>query len=376
MSYYQQTNPNRQKFTRSLDGAAARQEVPEIKTLEELRSRLQQAIQLEHFTIPPYLCALYSIKDGANGRAARIIRSVVVEEMLHMIMAANILNAIGGTPRIKAKDFLPHYPSLMPHSAIDFEVGLIRFSKEAINTFLRIERPADPNVKSVRGKFRSIGEFYASVRAAIIKLDGEAKAQGNKDGIFTGDPERQVKEYYGSGGTLISVRSVDDANLAIDEIEGQGEGINSAILSGDDGDCDPNMFDDDVEFAHYFRFNEIFNERRYRLGDKPSDAPSGDPLPVDWDAVYNMIPNPAISRFEHEPLILKKAKEFNRTYIKVLDNLNLACNGQPKALEDSVLLMYALRDRAVALMKSPIGEGNYTAGPTFEFVNPEPKQRP
>ena len=37
-----------------------------IKTLEDLHEHLQWAIELEHATIPPYLCALYSIKDNSN----------------------------------------------------------------------------------------------------------------------------------------------------------------------------------------------------------------------------------------------------------------------------------------------------------------------
>ena len=130
----------------------------------------------------------------------------------------------------------------------------------------------------------------------------------------------------------------------------------------------PGMFNDDVEFAHYFRFNEIFNERRYQPGDQPGDPPSGDPLPVDWNAVYNMVPNPAMSMFKHRPGLFEKAKEFNQTYAKVLFNIDRACNGEPEILEDGSPLMHALRIAAVDLMNDPIGNGDYTAGPTFEFV--------
>ena len=37
-----------------------------IDTLDDLRRHLQWAIELEHCTLPPYLCALYSIKDETN----------------------------------------------------------------------------------------------------------------------------------------------------------------------------------------------------------------------------------------------------------------------------------------------------------------------
>ena len=61
----------------------------------------------------------------------------------------------------------------MPHSAVRFKVNLLRFSKDAVNTFLRIERPAPPTEVPKPGKFGSIGEFYAAVRGEL-RLDGEA----------------------------------------------------------------------------------------------------------------------------------------------------------------------------------------------------------
>ena len=79
-----------------------------IKTVASLKRHLPTAIELEHSTIPPYLCALYSIKDGDNQESAQIIKSVVIEEMLHMILAANVLkNAIGGARRINHPRFIP-----------------------------------------------------------------------------------------------------------------------------------------------------------------------------------------------------------------------------------------------------------------------------
>jgi hypothetical protein len=87
------------------------QKLPKDKRLEvhrkELLDHLEIALQLEHATIPPYLCALYSIKDGTNLLSAERIRSVAVEEMLHMVLVANLTNAIGGTPSVVYKKFIP-----------------------------------------------------------------------------------------------------------------------------------------------------------------------------------------------------------------------------------------------------------------------------
>ena len=112
----------------------------------DLYTHLQGAIELEHSTIPPYLTALYSIKKGANREAAAIIRSVVIEEMLHMTIAANTLNAIGGAPEINTSDFIPGYPGTLPMNIhAGFKVGLAPLSRDLISTvFMVIEEPEDP----------------------------------------------------------------------------------------------------------------------------------------------------------------------------------------------------------------------------------------
>ena len=45
---------------------------------------LQQAVELEHSTIPLYLYSLYSLDRNSNREISDILQSVVVEEMLHM----------------------------------------------------------------------------------------------------------------------------------------------------------------------------------------------------------------------------------------------------------------------------------------------------
>nr|MCU0322110.1 ferritin-like protein [Chitinophagaceae bacterium] len=85
-SLFQQNNPKRQKLISSSSKKLllAKGNGGGIKTIDSLKKHLQVAIELEHSTIPPYLCALYSIKEGTNVAASQIIRSVVIEEMLHM----------------------------------------------------------------------------------------------------------------------------------------------------------------------------------------------------------------------------------------------------------------------------------------------------
>jgi len=81
------------------------------KEAPDLFEYLQGAIELEHSTIPPYLQALFSIKHDANTMVANLIRSIVIEEMLHMTTAAIVFDAIGGERVIIKPAFVPFYPS-------------------------------------------------------------------------------------------------------------------------------------------------------------------------------------------------------------------------------------------------------------------------
>ena len=111
-----------------------------ILSLEDLRVHLQWALELEHATLPPYLCALYSLDEERNRDVARILRSVFVEEMLHLTLAANLLNAVGGAPVLDAPHLLPAYPTTLPHGDRSFRISLLPFGPEALETFLEIEK--------------------------------------------------------------------------------------------------------------------------------------------------------------------------------------------------------------------------------------------
>ncbi|MFD1050385.1 ferritin-like domain-containing protein, partial [Kibdelosporangium lantanae] len=86
-----------------------------INTLDDLRRHLQWAIELEHATIPPYMCALYSLDPNRNAEAVQVVAGVLSEEMLHLALAANLLNAVGGSPKLDTPELLPPYPHPLPH---------------------------------------------------------------------------------------------------------------------------------------------------------------------------------------------------------------------------------------------------------------------
>ncbi|MGB7997263.1 MAG: ferritin-like domain-containing protein, partial [Photobacterium halotolerans] len=63
--------------------------IHDISEVSELREYLQSAIELEHATVPVYLTGMFSLKQAQNVEAGNIVRSVVIEEMLHMSIACN-----------------------------------------------------------------------------------------------------------------------------------------------------------------------------------------------------------------------------------------------------------------------------------------------
>lgn len=401
---FQKSNPKRQKLIRPLPGTKeAEEDKPElfeevsfksarprarmaqanvetyIENLDHLKECLLTALQLELSTIPPYLCGLYTIKDGSNRQAGNLIRSVVVEEMLHMILVSNILNAITDPKTIKkgqklfdVKKIIPDYPTPLPGNIVPevpkgeppFKVQLLKFSREALDVFTTIEKPSAPNAPlDDPDSFDSIGQFYQAIRFGLKRLNEETPG-----GIFKGDPKRQVTpdHYYGSGGKIIRVESYEDAEEAIAEIVGQGEGIDGSIAT------EQVMFGEGIEYAHYFKFQEINFGRMYSANDTNfkmpvKSVPTGAPFDVSWSSVYNMKANPRMKDYENDPALMEKAIDFNKTYVMLLNNINDAVSGEPDLLIKGITIMYDLKYKALELLNMPLANGE-CAGPTFEYV--------
>ncbi|ONI92761.1 hypothetical protein ALI22I_02030 [Saccharothrix sp. ALI-22-I] len=338
-----------------------------ITTIEELRTHLQWAIELEHATLPPYLCALYSLDPERNAEAAEVVGSVFAEEMLHLLLAANLLNAVGGDPVLDAPQLLPPYPHPLPHSDGSVLVGLAPFGPEALEVFLHIEQPARADAPAQADGYATIGQFYAAIEDGLRTLC----ASLGEEAVFSGDPDRQVGDFHlrRGGGKAIGVVDLASALEALVEIVEQGEGAARTEIW--DGDRDV-FHPDREEVAHYYRFVELKEGRRFRAGDTPQSGPTGEALGVDLGGVSPMRPNPRTADHAPGSPVRLAQEEFNDTYCELLRVLEEAFTGNPAQLGASVGTMYALREQARALMRMPSGDGRTTAGPTFEYV---PKQQ-
>jgi hypothetical protein len=336
-----------------------------IATLDSLREHLQWAIELEHATLPPYLCALYSLDPARNPDAVELVGSVFAEEMLHLALAANLLNAVGGTPRLDIPEMLPPHPRPMPHGDRSLELSLVPFGPAALEMFLRIEQPAPAGAPEEADGYETIGQFYEAIETGLRHL---CDRLGEKE-VFSGDPVRQVTttHFRHSAGTLVAVDDLASALAALEEIVEQGEGMSGdQVWDGDEDVFHPGR----DEVAHYYRFTELKLGRRYQRGDTPKSGPTGETITVDLAGVRPVRPNPRVSDHAPGDPVRTAQEEFNDTYCTLLYLLEDAFTGNPAALGQAVGSMYALKSQAEALMSMPDGDGT-VAGPTFEYVPPE-----
>jgi rubrerythrin len=326
---------------------------------EGLRDALQTAIRLEHSTLPPYLYALYSIEPGKNTEIAALIASVAIEEMTHMALACNMLSAVGGTPAIASPDFVPTYPGPLPGSVeTSLRVSLRKLSREHVHdTFMVIEEPEEalefPDMLEALAPSLTIGQFYRRIRAQLpdAEFSGAASLQATHPLM----PE------------LVAIRDAAGAQAAIDLIVEQGEGTRTSPLGSETED----------ELAHYYRFAEIYHQRKLVRHADPALPPdqqysySGEKLVIDPAGVRDLIDDPKRSDFAPGSHALHLFDTFNYTYTSVLKTLQLAFTGHPEALDAAIGLMESCKHQALGLGEVTLADGR-RAGPGFQWQPTNP----
>lgn len=329
-----------------------------IQDINELRKHLQVALEIEHATIPPYLVAMYSIKPGTNQEVCELLRTIVTEEMLHMILVANVLNAIGGKPELDNMRFIPNYPVELPinNGGESLILELRKFSPEALDVFLAIERTPDNveirNQVPRNDNYNSLAEFYHTIKLALIYF---ANTYPYSESLFNGKGNYQIlpDDYYNAGGEVIKVYDLETALQALDLVIEQSHndlGKSSSL---------------EEDLSHYHRFYKIRNECYYL--DKGFE--SQNTFKVDWNTVYNMIPNPKMLDYASNDAVSTKSYEFNKTYTQLIKLLHRSFNGERHLLKFAVNKMFLIKEQAIELLKNPISNNScYNAGPTFEYV--------
>ncbi|AKJ03769.1 ferritin-like protein [Archangium gephyra] len=332
-------------------------------TPETVRKALQNAVELEHATIPVYLYGLYSLDAARNKAIADILQSVVVEEMLHMTLASNVLNALGGAPVIDKPGFIPSFPGPLPGSV---EKGLVvhlrPFSQDQLTTYLQIEEPDKPiDIKgdaAAQDDGITIGQFYTKISEAIAVL-------GNK--AFVKPPRHQVDSSLMRG--AIVVTDVASAQAAIQTIIDQGEGTTTSPEESAKSD----------EPAHYYRFSQILAGAMLEPapGKNPPWSYSGAPVLLDAGGVYPLPGDPKAANYPAGSAQAFANDNFNYTYTSLLKALHALFNGQNnrEQMNNAIGLMMSLKGQAKAMMAGiPNPSGPYV-GPSFEYQPVNPARR-
>ena len=266
------------------------------RALFELKTHLQIAIEVELATIPIYLYTYYSIDRTPAGfpdtplsrfanMAGATLLGVAVEEMLHLSLSSNILYALGQQPQLYLHSPSPFPTNLPGHTKLGpnakpIALPLSKFSVDQLWHFLEIEFPAASDAPPEGQNWNTIGQIYSYIRCIISSchIRDEDFRQGRQphqiqpknyspNSIDTVFPVKSFEykhpvappvpgsaahsarftnrgDSHAGAHQLMTIDSREDALLAIQTIDAQGEGYG------------PSKFDDPShqEDSHYYKF--------------------------------------------------------------------------------------------------------------------------
>ncbi len=338
-----------------------------------LKEKLQLALQLEFATIPPYLTALYSIKDGQNQEVYEIIRSVVMQEMLHLAQAANLLIAIGGRPIIDSPQAAPIYPGKLPGGVIPgLTITLQKASPKYIaDVFMMIEFPHELHYMShhikqgLEAHVLTIGKLYNQIEKCMVNL-----YEKEKDNFFHAEAKQMTWPLpeHEEGIKLKVVTDIQDAIEALRRIVEEGEGSKQR---------DPTYLKT-TELAHFFKFETLACKKHLRILHNDEQYTydfRGKKIEFTSEGVWPMRNNPSIKTIPKNSLAIRESKLFHNLYRTLLKSLQAAFDGQHSAMIESVPIMEAMQLQAKKLMSMYLPSNSehpgQTYGPIFEYEWPE-----
>ena len=242
-------------------GGQAAPEAPfVIEHREALIYMLCEAAELEHAIMCQYLYAAFSLKqtpdegltdaelDAVDGWR-QTITHIATQEMLHLALVQNLLSAVGAAPHFTR----PNLPQPAGHYPPGVVLTLVPFGEQALRHFMFLERPEGMDLHDADGlaateraaaimqegeivprlqDFATVGHLYRSVEAGIRNLCDKY----GEEWLFVGPPEAQATPEQFRWPELVAVTDARSAQLAIDTILEQGEGVRGLWRNA----CSPN----------------------------------------------------------------------------------------------------------------------------------------
>jgi len=297
-----------------------------------LREHLQYAVDLERWTIPFYMSAMYSVVDVTDP-AYQLIQSIVNQEMLHAQFAANLANSYGLSPDFYDLEYkdqeVPHLNFNLdkpdprkiyhPYTA---EIGPLDL--EHANAMCLIEYPDwatghKPDLNEDASKYGSIGEFYDAIQYGATLL---------KDDLRGGVRQLNLFAAFYRNLPIGTISGVGDEGLAqammlIDAIREQGEGAGKKA-KGQIPSVFQNTADDpNPSLDHYAKFRKI--RQAILEGNPPKTWPVKQP--VDYGDFEKELEGILIQNFGELQMVLRalfageSPPEFIQTMVTVGANI-------------------------------------------------------
>ncbi|NER97484.1 MAG: hypothetical protein F6J86_27155 [Symploca sp. SIO1B1] len=342
---------------------------------------LQSALQLEFATVNPYLSAAFSIKND-NREIYELIQRVAQEEMLHMTVVANLMNAIGIAPDIL--DVIPDYPFDLDVLDPSITINLSSLSFDLVeDLFMRIETPEDPTeypswkvgMEADEELPKTVGQFYQEIIELI-----------NSDVIpdLFENAERDVYKQIEVNPNFREIKYInndDDHTYPLNEdidfvIKDKETAVRHLtwIVSGGEGSDPSNPLNDEGLPGHYYRFESILKEK-YLVKDKSGFSFSGGDLPFSQAGVHEFDGNAKVEDYADDERVERHMQRFNESYTDMINNLQIAFNclspeqeqQSKEAYDASIGIMRNMPTKATAIVQAAEGS-SIKAGIPFQYL--------
>ncbi|MFE7586081.1 ferritin-like protein [Streptomyces gardneri] len=335
----------------------------ERRDADWMREAAQQAILLELATLPPYLCAMWSIKQtGEDSSVFDTLHEIVFDEMSHLGLACNLLTTLGGAPVLADESVVPTYPGPLPGGVRpELSVFLSGLTKESAGMYSCIEEPDEPLARALAAH-TSIGAFYTALLEAFREHPER----------ITGARQLTLDmPHHGEGNNVVALKTLAAVESAIGVIKEQGEGTSASPENPHPGAPG--------ELAHYYAFLEIHHGRKLRKNPVTGkwEFDENAPVPMPETLPMGIVPRggwPRTGPSAPDAETIQLLDEFNHAYSALLHLLQEAWKQDlpveaERLLNDAVQQMFFLQGPAIQLMERPLpGAGGETYGPEFRYV--------